>query len=300
VIFNSHNQVIPGFKHSWPYENESKDSLQCKPAAIFRLNCFNLSLTREQIFLPLLTNCMKKIVFTIITCLAFIELFAQVDSSVQVRPVKKIDLTNRPGDHFMIQLSSDHWTGMPDSIGSHQSGFSKGLNIYLMTDKPFKGNPKFSVGLGIGVGSSNISFKKMNVDVKSTSAKLPFTALDSTNHFKKYKVSMSYLEVPVELRFSSNPAGGGWKIAIGGKVGTLINLHTKGKTLQDKNDRTINSYTAKENSKRYFTGTRLMGTARIGYGIFSIFGAYQINNILKTGFGPDMKLYQVGISISGL
>ena len=118
---------------------------------------------------------------------------------------RKIDLSSRPGDHLMVQLSSDHWTGMPDSINSHQSGFSRGLNIYIMTDKPFKGDPRFSVGLGIGVGSSNIIFKKMNVDVKSTATKLPFTAVDSTNHFKKYKLSMSYLEVPVELRFTSDP-----------------------------------------------------------------------------------------------
>ncbi len=113
---------------------------------------------------------------------------------------------------------------------------------------------------------------------------------------------MSYLEVPVELRYASNPgsSGNSWKIAIGAKVGTLINLHTKGKDLEDKNNRIVNSYIAKENSKRYFTGTRLMGTARIGYGIFSLFGAYQLNNVLKAGFGPDMKLYQVGITLSGL
>jgi hypothetical protein len=202
----------------------------------------------------------------------------------------------------MIQFSSDHWTGMPDSVDSHQSGFSRGLNIYVMTDKPFKGDPRFSVGLGIGIGSSNISFKKMNVDVKSGSSKLPFIAADSTNHFKKFKVSMSYLEVPVELRFASNPSlsGGGWKIALGAKVGTLVNLHTKGKTLQDKNNRTINSYTAKENSKKFFNSTRLMATARIGYGVFSLFGSYQVNGVLKDGLGPDMHLYQVGLCLSGL
>jgi hypothetical protein len=113
---------------------------------------------------------------------------------------------------------------------------------------------------------------------------------------------MSYLEVPVELRFSSNPgkSSKGLKFAIGGKVGTLINLHTKGKDLQDKNNKIINSYIAKDNNKKYFNGTRLMGTARIGYGIFSLFGAYQLNSVLKEGAGPDMKLYQVGISISGL
>jgi hypothetical protein len=43
-----------------------------------------------------------------------------------------------------------------------------------------------------------------------------------------------------------------------------------------------------------------MGTARIGYGILSIFGSYQINNFLKDGAGPDMKLYQIGLTLSGL
>jgi len=244
---------------------------------------------------------MKKIVAAFITCLSLTSLFAQQDTVLHVSP-KKTDLSNRPGDHFMIQLSSDHWAGMPDSINSHQSGFSRGLNIYIMTDKPFKSDARFSVGLGLGVGSSNMIFKKMNVDVKSASAKIPFTALDSSNHFKRYKLSMSYLEVPLELRFSSHPekSSGGWKFALGAKVGTLINLHTKGKTLENKNNATISTYTEKENSKRYFTGTRLMATARIGYGIFSLFGAYQLNNVLKTGFGADMKLYQIGITLSGL
>ena len=81
---------------------------------------------------------MKKIVFTLITCLSFVSLFAQDDSTAPIKPARKFDLSNRPGDHFMIQLSSDHWTGMPDSIDSHQSGLSRGLNIYLMTNKLFK------------------------------------------------------------------------------------------------------------------------------------------------------------------
>ena len=244
---------------------------------------------------------MKKFFFLITTCLSFASLFAQEE----IKPVtsaKKFDLSNRPGDHFMIQISSDHWTGMPDSISSHQSGFSRGLNIYLMTDKPFKADSRMSFGIGIGVGSSNIVFKKMNVDIKSTSVRLPFTAIDSTNHFKKYKLSLSYLEIPLELRFSSNPANPAksWKIAVGVKGGTLINAHTKGKDLQNKNNITLNSYTEKENSKKYFSSTRFMGTARIGYGIVSLYGAYQLGNVLKDASGPPIKLYQIGISFSGL
>ncbi len=241
---------------------------------------------------------MQKIILLSITILLFAGLHAQTTGKVS----RKIDLSSRPADHLMFQFATDHWSNMPDSINKHQSGFSKGFNAYLMTDKPFKASPKFSIGLGIGIGTSNISFKKMNVDVKSTAIKLPFIAADSTNHFKKYKLSLSYLEVPLEFRFSSDPLNSAksWKFAIGGKAGTIINAHTKGKDLQDKNGKLISSYIEKENSKKYFNGTRFMGTARIGYGIFSLYGSYQLNNVLKDIAGRPMKLFEIGFALSGL
>ena len=241
---------------------------------------------------------MLKIIVLSFTLLFFTCLQAQTTKKVS----HKIDLSSRPADHLMFQFATDHWSKMPDSINRHQSGFSKGFNAYLMTDKPFKSNPQLSIGLGIGVGTSNISFKKMNVDIKSTAAKLPFIAADSTNHFKKYKISLSYLEVPLEFRFSSDPLNSGksWKFAIGGKAGTIINAHTKGKDLQDKNGNTINSYIEKENSKKFFNGTRFMGTVRAGYGIFSLYGSYQLNNVLKDVAGPPMRFFEIGFALSGL
>ena len=243
---------------------------------------------------------MMKIGLFLITCLAFTTLFAQ--DPTPKTPKKKFDITNRPADHFMVQAAFDGLSGEPDSIKGHQSGFSRGLNIYIMTDKPFKGNNHYSIGLGIGVGSSNIFYKKANVDIRSLGTLLPFTMLDSTNHFKKYKVSESFLEIPLELRYASNPENGAksWKIAVGVKAGTLINAHTKGKTLQDKNNNTVNSYIEKENSNKFFNTTRLAGTARIGYGIISLYGSYSLNNVLKDVAGAPMKLWEFGISLSGL
>jgi hypothetical protein len=215
---------------------------------------------------------------------------------------KKINLPNRPGDHFMIQLSSDHWTGMPDSISSHQKGLSRGFSAYFMLDKPFKTSPKYSLGIGIGVSTSNIFFRRKDIDLETASALLPFTSVDSTNHFKKYKLATGYLEIPVEFRYSSKPLepNKSFKAAVGVKIGTLVNAHTKGKTLEDKNNNTITSYTLKENSRRLIDGTRFAATARIGYGILSLFGNYQISNVLKDGAGPAMHLYQIGLTISGL
>lgn len=240
---------------------------------------------------------MKKIVLAFISLLAVTAVAAQNNN-----PLNKVNLAGRAGDHLMIQLATDHWTGAPDSISSHLKGLSRGANIYIMMNKPFKNNPRLSAAFGVGVGTSNMYFKTLKVDITSTKTILPFTSLDSTDRFKKYKLTTAYLEIPVELRFTDNPEKNNksFKAALGIKVGTLLNVHTKGKNLQNKTNGNVNSFTEKENSKRYFNSTRLSVTGRIGLGNFSLFGSYQINNLLKNGVGPDIKPFQVGLCLSGL
>ena len=244
---------------------------------------------------------MKKVVFVVISCLFFSMGFSQ-DSTSSATKNNKIDFSSRSGDHFMLQLSSDHWSGMTDSISSHQKGLSRGFNAYIMLNKPFKNSPKISLGIGVGISTSNIYFKKMELDLKAAPGQLPFQILDSAEYFKKYKLATSFLEIPLEFRFTSKPAtpNKSFKAAVGLKVGTLVNVHTKGKNLQSSSGTTLNSYLEKENSKRFINTTHFMATARVGYGVFSLFGSYQLNRFLKDGAGPNLRLYQVGLTLSGL
>ncbi len=244
---------------------------------------------------------MKKLLFILIALISVSAVSAQNPPTGQPGKKKWTNI-DRSGDHFMLQLTSDHWTGTPDSIKSHMKGLSRGLNVYIMLDKRFKAAPQLSVAFGLGVGTSNMYFKTMDVDIKSKANKLPFTNLDSLNRFKRYKLTTAFLEIPLELRFTADPENENKtiKAAVGVKVGTLLNVHTKGKTLQDKNGKTINSYTSKETGKGFFNSTRLEATARVGYGNFSLFGSYQLNNIFKDGVAADVKLFQVGICVSGL
>lgn len=214
----------------------------------------------------------------------------------------KISLKNRPADHFMLQFSTDFLTGMPDSIASHQNGLSRGFSAYFMFDKPFRTAPKFSIGIGAGVSTSNIYFDDMLIDLNSNESQLPFIQADSMNHFKKYKLATTYLEIPLEFRFMAKPERyqKGFKAAIGLKIGTLVNAHTKGKTPVDKNGNTIGSYTEKIQSKRFINNTRFTATARVGYGVFSLFGTYSLSPVFKEGVAADMNLIQVGLCISGL
>lgn len=212
------------------------------------------------------------------------------------------DLINRAGDHFMIQLAQNMWTGTPDSIDGHIKGFNRSANVYLMLNKPFRNNEKLSVALGIGIGNSNIYFKNMNVNIASLTSPLPFVATDSSNHYKKYKLSTTFLEVPVEFRYTARPEtpNKGFKAAIGLKVGTLLNAHTKGKELISKTGTTVSNSVDKVSTKSFFTSTRLAATARVGYGIFSLFGAYNLTPVFKDGVAEDIKLFQLGLTISGL
>ncbi|MFZ8258191.1 hypothetical protein ACO1KT_14875, partial [Staphylococcus aureus] len=83
-----------------------------------------------------------------------------------------------------------------------------------------KNNQKMSIGYGVGLGSSNMFFKNVNVDIRSTSPSLPFTIADSINHYNKFKLTSIYAEIPVEIRYFSNPANPNksWKFAIGAKI----------------------------------------------------------------------------------
>jgi hypothetical protein len=246
---------------------------------------------------------MKKTLLAGFVLLTVITAQAQ-DTTAPAKPARpgrhSIDISNRSGDHFLIQVGYDGWANKPDSINT--KGFSRSLNIYLMFDFPFKTNPQWSVALGAGIGSSNIFFDKMVVDVAGTTQNLRFRNVADTNNFKKYKLVTAYLEAPVELRFTLDPANynKSFKVAIGAKIGTLLNVHTKGKNLQNRSGGTINSYIVKENSKRYFNGNRLCVTGRVGYGSFSLFGSYQVNSFIKEGVGPDIKPYSIGLTISGL
>ncbi len=70
--------------------------------------------------------------------------------------------------------------------------------------------------------------------------------------------------------------------------------------LQNKDGKTINSYTLKENKKNFFNTTRISLTGRVGIGHFSVFGSYAFTNIFKDGTAAAIKPFQVGICLSGL
>jgi hypothetical protein len=233
----------------------------------------------------------------LLLCVGFVS-FAQTDTSRNARLLSPMQIPS--SDHFMIQIGGATWQNRPDSITT--KGLSRTFNMYVMLDFPFKTNPHFSVALGPGIATDHIFLDNRRAEITGTTTNLLFRNVADTNHFKKFKVSTAFLEVPVELRFSSNPEmnGKSVKIALGAKVGTMLSAWTKGTTLQNKSGSTVNDYTEKLKSKRYFNTTRLSLTGRIGYGHFSLFTSYALTPVFKEGVGPKVNTLSVGLTLSGL
>lgn len=261
---------------------------------------------------------MKKLITLSFALASVLPLFAQ-DSSI-VKPAapapapapaskkkdwSKVNLANRPNDHFMLQLGYNGWASIPDTINT--KGIPRSFNMYFMFDFPFKTNPRFSVGIGAGLGTDNFYLNKQTIDIAGRNSNQLSFRKDST-YFKKYKIATTYLEIPVELRFAADPenTNKSWKAAIGAKIGTMLSAMTKGKTLMNSNGGTILTYTEKTKSKRYFNTTRLAVTARISKGVFGIYGMYQVNQLFKDGAAPsssglqNIRPFQIGLTISGL
>lgn len=221
---------------------------------------------------------------------------AQTTATTMSSTAGNIPETAKPArDNIMIQLTYEGWSKVPDTV--KVGGFGRGFNAYLMYDFPIK-KSNFSFAAGIGIGTSNIYFKDQQLSFTDTGALgKGVRFLPESLDYKKYKLTMAYLEAPFELRYFGNTLNRnkGFKAAIGLRVGTLIGAHTKDRRSVD-GTRVVD----KLSTKRFLESWRYAGTLRLGYGNFTLFGSYNLNTLFKEGNGPGVVPYSIGLCITGL
>lgn len=254
--------------------------------------------------MPTLNIIMKKAILFLLLVTTGVTLVAQETEKKKKKDWSKVNLNNRPKDHLMLQGGYLMWMNRPDTIAT--KGFARSVNVYFMFDFPFKVDPRFSVGLGAGVGTDNMYFDKnagrnLNIINNTSFSFAKNTGKDTINKYKTIKLSTVYLEAPVEIRFMVDPEhpNKSLKFALGMKVGTMISAVDKTKFSSDVNGYT--SYTLKEKSRKHFNNLRLAAVARIGFGNFGLFAQYQLNDFVKEGQGPNqIRPFTAGITLTGL
>lgn len=186
-----------------------------------------------------------------------------------------------------------------DSLFSIGFWGSRTINVYYQYDIRIM-NSKFSFVPGIGLSMERYKLKNLytlGYDAATQTVALipPFPAI------RKSMVVTNYVEIPVELRFSTRPddPARSFKASIGGRIGYLYDAFSK-ITYKEEGEKKIFKDKQNFNMSRFRYGV----FAKIGAGNFSVFAYYNLVPVFEEGKGPqpaqkEMKNFTVGISLSG-
>ncbi len=187
-------------------------------------------------------------------------------------------------------LFTDIMMKMPSGIKART--INQGVNVFGTYNVPF-GKSNFSFAIGLGFGTHNIYG---NFFVNSTSDSTALIRMPDSVNYKRSKITLSYLEIPLEFRFKSNSKV---NVGLGFKGGLLIGSSSK---YVGDGEITTTNYTlhSSEKTRVKFWGIKNLEqftygpTLRIGYKWFNVNGYYMLSSLFTKNRGPEMYPISVG------
>ena len=180
---------------------------------------------------------------------------------------------------------------------------SRTINVYYQHEIRIM-DSKFSVLPGIGLSLERFKFKNgatLGYNAND-SLKLMLPAETGISGLRKSQLITNYVDIPLELRFTSNPSdpGRAFKLSIGGRIGYMYDAFTKQKYREDGETKQL-----KDKQNFNLNRFRYGVSARLGIGNFGLFGYYNLTPLFEEGEGPyqnniatDFQTVTVGISLS--
>lgn len=227
---------------------------------------------------------MNKILIILLLIITYPVFSQTVDS---IKPTKYFS-----SDQIVYELNNNYWLNLPSKVKINNISLSS--NIYLMFPLVGKySNVSFAMGLGVGSGSVR------NNSLPTDSAGITkFNIIPDSIKYSHNKFVTTYLEVPLEIRFMSNPdlKNRSYKLTIGGKFGYLVGKHYK------YNGYDYLSDTAEKIKFKIFRVKNLLPYrygiyARIGYEKFALSGFYALSTLFEENKGPEVIPLTFGLTI---
>ena len=218
---------------------------------------------------------MKKII-VLFTALALIS----IDAISQEIP------RMRPKDRLIVGLFTDVWSNLPADMETKT--INRGVTIDYLQDFPIS-TSNFSFAVGLGFTSHNIYSDNFYARTSGRHEFMPISGLD----YDKNKLSLNYLNIPVELRYRTRNTPQTFRIHAGVKAGLLIDAHTKYVGEVTPGGRETKFKEGKLNNIENF----LVGVhGRIGYGRVNLSTFINLTNIFEENNAIDAGVFSVGLS----
>ena len=227
---------------------------------------------------------MKRILLTIIGMLFIGFVFSQVVSESTIRKF-----------NIGVGISTDIWQGQPPDMRVRT--INQGAQVFGLYTHRIKESAIYLAG-GIGISMHNMYSDNYIEDVKADS--ISFVKIPDGTSYKKSKLSLAYIDVPIELRIKTDKK---FRIAFGFKFGFNINAHQKykGNRLLTDDDGvvTTDGVNVKVKSKdvSQIESWRYGPTFRIGYKWFNVTLYYQLSKVFKVDKGPQLYPISIGIAV---
>lgn len=186
-------------------------------------------------------------------------------------------------------LYNTFWMDMP--TGFHTRNINQGANVFMMYNHVMNDKGNISFAGGLGITNENLYLKGAYIpNVKADS--IAFSKLPNGIKEKRSKLNVTYLDIPIELRFVTKSQ---MRFTLGMKFGFLINSKTMYKG--DNPDGSQTGTQQQHKNVNQLEGTRFGVQARVGYKWIHLYGYYSLNKVFKADKGPQMYPISVGISV---
>jgi len=238
-----------------------------------------------------------KIKSLFILVLLSISLFSSAQETTEPKKTDKFKTTleSESKDRLFLVFNHDN-VFHKETNGFATQWYSRGVGLYFMWDFQIK-KSEFSIAPGIGY---NHAAYFHNAEMKEDSNGLSFPIihdLKEDQNFKRSKLSLHYIDVPIEIRYRHKfKTGLSLKLAVGLKGSVKVNAVSKEVKIGP------NGYEKHYNVANFkdLNQWRLGPTLRVGYGPVNLLMYYNLMPLFEKGRGPEMTPFSIGIAFTTL
>jgi len=190
-------------------------------------------------------------------------------------------------DQFYIGFTYDIMEQRPE--GMQQNKFSSGITFGFLRDMPVNKARTWSVAAGLGLGIHNYNH---NLAVTHSDAGYQYGVIPDTVAYRKNKIILDYLDVPIELRWRTSTPNSHkfWRVYTGLKFSYLLFSKYK---YRDSDHARVTNYLGDLDKLQYglYVAT--------GYNTWNLNVYYGFNPLFKSGEvdGERLKMHALNIGL---
>lgn len=195
-------------------------------------------------------------------------------------------------DRVLVDVYHNNWLHHNPSLKT--KWYSRGIAIsYNHSFSIVKDKFAFSMGAGVSNHNfytnsyfSNVVHPDTNITNRSYTKT---TAYDESAKPKSNKLAVTYLDIPVELRFfgKKNEKGHQFKFFVGARAGYKYDIHSRMKNSTGKYKDFIYP-----NAEKWRYGMHF----KVGYGRVFMYGFYSLNTVFQENYGESLRPVSLGLS----